>query len=98
MSDLTLPASGRMTREQAATLQSTSIQENDLLVWVVTENPSDYPGKFIARPASTRNGGKFCHLHLEADTLEDLRDGLPCGLTPLARDPSDNPVVVESWI
>lgn len=72
---------------------------NDLSVWTVTENPSDHPGKFVARRHVVGRGEvRPTDDHHIADTLAEVRDMLPAGLYPLPRQPGDDPVIVESWI
>jgi hypothetical protein len=77
--------------------QSAAIEAADLLVWTVCENPSDNPGKFTARPHSTRANAP-CDFVLVSDTLDAVRGLLPPGLVRLPRDTSDDPVIVETWI
>lgn len=86
-----------MTADGAATLQRAANAKNDLLVWAITENPKDYPGKYVARPWSTREF-KALRYHLKADTLDGLREMLPFGLSQIQRDGSDDAVIVETWV
>lgn len=73
-------------------------QYNDLLVWTITYNTSDYPNKFTARPFSTRLNCKPLKFIIQDDCLDNLRERLPYGVIQLARDKSDSPVIVESWV
>lgn len=82
---------------EAWRLQAAAIKAGDLLVWTICENPSDHPTKFTARPHSSRNGAALQFV-MVADSLPDIRLMLPPGLHRLARDPSDDPVIVETWI
>lgn len=74
---------------------------NDLMrskvlpMWTVYDNPSDYPGKFVARMSFYDRATSNV---LVADTLEELRGLLPPRLTRLERDPNDDPVIVEVWV
>lgn len=72
---------------------------NALALWTVYENPTDYPGWFVARLSYVEGGA-----HRQTDNvfidrnLESLRKRLPRGLTKLARVPYDDPVIVEVWL
>lgn len=71
----------------------------ELSMWVVTQNPTDFPGKFVAREWLIGAGCQAATLnHHVADTLDHVRSMLPPELCRLPRDPSDDPVIVESWI
>ncbi|CAM8631602.1 hypothetical protein [Sphingobium cupriresistens] len=71
----------------------------ELSMWVITENPTDFPGQFVAREWLLGNGvHAVTDNHHVAPTLDDVRDLLPPFLHRLARDPNDDPVIVESWI
>jgi hypothetical protein len=72
---------------------------NHLEIWIIYDNPSDYPGCTVARCWRITAGkneptGKFIKAPLEClrATLE-LR-GLYC----IPRQPGDDPVIVESWL
>jgi len=69
---------------------------SDLCIWTITENPSDFPGKFVAR-RHVVGMGATCDCHV-ADSLEGVRALLPAGLIMLPREEGDDPVIVESWI
>lgn len=81
----------------AQNLQNKAILENDLWIWAVYQNPEEFPGKFIARPWSTKLHGSFGFV-LVGDTLKALRAQLPWGLTWMERDEDDEPGVVETWL
>ena len=68
-------------------------------MWAVTCNPSDHPGKFVARKWLIGRGtmAATAEQHI-ADTLDGVRDMLPRGLIAIPRHPNDDPVIVESWI
>lgn len=71
----------------------------ELSLWAITENPSDFPGKFVARRFIIGAGVYAVTVdHHVADTLEDVRAMLPGHLVRLPRDPDDEPIIVESWI
>jgi hypothetical protein len=70
-----------------------------LAMWTVYRYPRDYPGKFVARkflvtaPDPTVTAEMFI-----ADDLDEIRALLPPGLVRIARSPSDDPVIVETWL
>lgn len=68
-------------------------------IWTVYDHPADYPGEFVAR--RFRHGQPLrgpCDL-IRSDTLGGLRSVLASmGLTPFARDASDDPKIVETWL
>jgi len=72
--------------------------ENALQMWVITENPADYPGRFVARLALITSG-EVIHTatHHTANSLQAIRALIPQGLIRFDRHPTDPPVVVESW-
>ena len=70
-----------------------------LTMWVITQNPSDHPGQFVARQwIIGGNGNSATAEHHVADTLDQVRAMLPPFLTMIPRDPRDDRVIVESWI
>lgn len=82
----------------ACALQNLAHQADDLLIWTICENPSDYPGKFTLRPHSIRRQCP-CLLVLVADTLKAAREMLPPDVGfRFDREIADDPVVVESWL
>jgi hypothetical protein len=94
-----LPPSREISAADAIELHNLAIAENALLIWAVTYDPADHPDKFVARPhlvAAAREGAFL--VHLVADTLEGVRAQLPPGLIPFARAPTDDPVIIESWL
>jgi hypothetical protein len=73
--------------------------DDALALWTVYDHPSDFPDRFIARLwLVSRTGTVMTEETVSAATLEELRDRLPSGLCRLDRDPSDDPVVVETWL
>lgn len=71
-----------------------------LTMYVVTENPRDYPGKFVVRESLIVRGRTEPvpgGVVVVADTLGDARAALPDGLYNLGRQPGDDPVIVEVW-
>jgi hypothetical protein len=75
------------------------MSDQSLLVWTIYESPKDFPGKFVVRPHETARGSsRPLATHFLADTLDGARQFIPMGLVCMHRDPSDDPVIVESWI
>ena len=72
---------------------------SDLAIWVVTKNPADFPGKYVARESKIRADGVHSMAnHVLGDTLEEVREKLPRGLHRMARFAEDDPVIVEVWL
>lgn len=71
------------------------MNKNELEIWVVYYDPLDFPGLYVARkwlrdvPTKERYIG---------DTLEQVRQCIPEGKILLARDPNDDPKIIEIWI
>jgi hypothetical protein len=86
-----------VTREEACLWQSDAITRGDLLIWTICKHPKDAPGMFTARPHSVK-ARRPCDFVLHHLTLDGVRELLPPGLTHMRRDPSDDPVIVETWI
>lgn len=71
-----------------------------LSVWTVYDHPPDYPQGFIARRWDVRAGEVVpTHDSLKAEKLAPLRRQLAnLGLVCLARQPGDDPAIVETWL
>jgi hypothetical protein len=74
--------------------------KNDLSVWTIYDkNTSDYPGVFVCRRFEVGAGyTKPCEVVATGNSLKEVRDQLPIGLTCMARSPGDDPNIVETWI
>lgn len=70
-----------------------------LVMWTITYNTADFPGRYVVRGHDIGAGASRPHAMPLAvcDTLEQARAEVPPGLLCTARDPSDDPVIVESW-
>lgn len=76
---------------------------NELPIWTIYENPSDYPGKFVVRRGAVMQGGTY---YLDpapsfvGDSLAEARASLPHerGLVRMSRSPGDAPQIVEVWL
>lgn len=66
-----------------------------LEIWVVYDNPTDYPGKFVARRTLSSVPTEEVLL---ADSLDELRERAPRGLVVLPRHSGDPAHVVETWL
>jgi hypothetical protein len=68
--------------------------------FVVYKHPSDYPGDFVVRRHVAGRGTVKIDPEPWAvvGSLAAARGLVPEGLVRLARDPTDDPVIVESWI
>jgi len=82
-----------------AELQVTAHENNDLLVWTIYDHPRDCPDMFVVRPHSSKEG-KPMNVWIEYPTLKEAREALfASGLyTEWIARPTDDPVIVESWI
>ena len=67
-----------------------------LLAWVIYDHPRDYPEHYVARlHADGKGTEQFALFHeLEHARLHCREAGF---LTRIGRDPSDDPVIIESW-
>lgn len=67
-------------------------------VWVIYDHPSDHPDHFVVRRQFAGKGeiviDQRCWL---CNTLAEARQVIPPGLVQFARNPEDDPVIVESW-
>ena len=84
-----------------------SLMSSELSMWCVYEKPRDFPRCFVARrfvitqTAPTRAAALPTSDVVVSRNLDDLREQLALrwpGLVRLARDPNDDPVIVETWI
>jgi hypothetical protein len=70
-----------------------------LPMWVVYRPVTrEYPGKWVARMHVTLPEPKPTRFVLVHDTLSDLREMLPVGLSLIDRDPADVPEIEEVWL
>lgn len=77
-----------------------AIHANDLPMWTIYDHPLDYPDHFVARMYLIRRGQVLpTNLVKIAKDVDGLRGSLEAGgLTPLARQPDDDPAIVETWV
>ncbi len=77
----------------ARSIHAETADKNMLAGWIIMRDPPEYPGKFVARLATTH---PTIYVML-ADTLAELQEMLPPGLGRSPRQPADSPEVVEVW-
>ena len=79
-------------------LQVAAHEANDVLVWTVYDHPRDYPEHFVVRAHSSKLFTPLTQCFKFA-TLEAARDALAeVGLFRLPPAPSDDVVIVETWV
>jgi hypothetical protein len=73
---------------------------DDLAMWIVYDHPADFPDGFIARKFHTgRIQPTPTDDMVSSISLDTLRAWMIVhGLVCLARDPSDQAHIVESWL
>ena len=64
-------------------------------IWIIYDNPSDYPGQFVARRFKMNQPTADV---MTAGSLEGVRALLPPGLVRLERTQHDQPHIVEVWV
>ncbi|MGI4846860.1 MAG: hypothetical protein ACRYGK_01790 [Janthinobacterium lividum] len=75
--------------------KASQLDDDDMSMWVVFEEPPDFPNQYVARRFSAYvDTGDF----VTGDTLIEVRAKLPAGLMRLERSAQDDPVIRESWI
>ncbi len=69
-------------------------------IWTITASPSDHAGKHVIRRHEIGADGQPgpTDEHHVCDTLDQARGFVPPGLVCFERDPSDDAVIVESWL
>ncbi|HEX7853800.1 MAG TPA: hypothetical protein VF503_08910 [Sphingobium sp.] len=74
-------------------------EADQLSIWTITANTSDFPDRFVARRhVIDRDGHSATDDIRVAASLDEIRGMLPADLVCLGREPGDDPVIVESWI
>jgi hypothetical protein len=71
-------------------------------MYTVYDHPSDYPDHFVIRKFMIHPGGKQTvdkELFFKSSDIEECRRQMrSMGLHCLSRDPTDDPVIVETWL
>jgi hypothetical protein len=70
-----------------------------LEMFTIYRHPSDYPDKFVVRrflvtdkPNPDKTPCAVCN------NLNDARAAIPFGMVCVDRQPSDDPVIIETWL
>lgn len=72
-----------------------------VVMFVIYDGPSDYPGKYVVRRWCVTAGGE---VRPDADpaattgTLRQARSHIPSHYKRMARLPDDDPCIVEVWV
>ncbi len=69
-----------------------------MTMWVIYENPSDYPGQFVVRRWAVGECMVADRFETVTESLESARQSIPAGLYRLGRQVDDDPVIVEVWL
>ena len=67
----------------------------DLIIYVIYQNPSDFPGKFVLRRWVGLNPDQKPAVCM---TLAEARRAVPPNKYRLPRFDNDDPVIVETWL
>lgn len=60
--------------------------------------PKDYPGKYVARVFDVRPGEVSATRYIMvSENLEELRNAMPSGFSPVGKTPEDDPDLLEVW-
>ncbi|MET0962761.1 MAG: hypothetical protein ABWY05_08070 [Noviherbaspirillum sp.] len=74
---------------------SSGNDEDDTSVWIVFEEPPEFPNQYVARLyRSYVDTGQY----VVGATLNEVRAKLPTGLMRMERSSQDDAMVRESWI
>ena len=68
-----------------------------LATWTIYDHPTDFPDHYVAREFVD---GKPTESFIQGSELDTIRQILIAdfGLTCIPRDPTDDPVIVETWV
>lgn len=77
-----------------------AMADRPLRIVVIYENPTDHPGKFVAREQWAGAGAILVGGAplIVADSLTEARSVVPDGMIRLPRNPEDEPQIVECWL
>lgn len=69
------------------------------IISVYRNTTKDYPGKFVARLYDIRPGEvRYTRYIMLADHIRNIHEGIPSYMTRIEPQPTDDPVVLESWL
>lgn len=70
-----------------------------LHMWTIYDHPPDHPRHFVVWAFDVTRAGPVATDDIQlADSLDEARELVPPGLYCMARDPMDDPVIVETWL
>ena len=71
-----------------------------LAMWTVYDHPNDYPHCYVARRYEIDSKGARPTVDIMiSPNIDALRTALSArGLIPIARNPEDDPKIVETWL
>jgi hypothetical protein len=71
-----------------------------LSLYVITYHPRDYPTKVVVREQISRPGEVLILIAPIAvvDSIAEARAAIPRGLHRIPRQPSDDAVILETWV
>jgi len=74
--------------------------DNDFNQYVIYDHPKDFPDKFVVRKWIIKKNGilEFDTGVFVADTLEEAREFIPFGFTPMPVFQDDDPAIAEVWM
>lgn len=74
--------------------------DGELVMWVVYRNPRDYPDQYVVRRHWPEHGHVVAEREPRAvsPVYQWAVRRIPAGLVRILRCPSDDPVIVETWI
>jgi len=81
--------------EMKATLWGDYLEKKNLTNWTIYKHPKDYPDKVVARKFIL---DKPTSEIIIGNTIEEVRSGIPKGLTRFLPDERDDSVIVETWL
>jgi hypothetical protein len=97
-------APGHETGDEMTPLEITKINYDNVAkgvfsIWIVYNRPLDHPDGHIARRREVKKGINGPTVDAFVGDLKDIRKTfILAGLDCIARDPEDEPHVVESWL
>ena len=78
---------------------SVELDRERLPMWVVYNHPSDYPEDYVARIYYSLPAPAATFMVIRSKSLASLQDFLLSrGAIKFARDPNDDPAILEVWI
>ncbi|MCG6387567.1 hypothetical protein K6U51_12585 [Vibrio fluvialis] len=89
-------------KEKFTEMYQAAVERGDFPLFVVCHNTKDFGDKYVVRIHTIKKdqGGQaeISDEHALADSLDGIRKNMPDSCVCLARMPSDDPVIVETWM